>query len=82
MGGREDGALFLPVERLLEFCENHETPFFLYDAETIRRRAAQWKDAFSFCRYRLSVPVRALPNPHVLRVLRECGVGAVCANEM
>ena len=55
MGGREDGALFLPVERLLEFCENHETPFFLYDAETIRRRAAQWKDAFSFCRYRYNV---------------------------
>ena len=82
MGGREDGALFLPVERLLEFCENHETPFFLYDAGTIRRRAAQWKDAFSFCRYRLSAPVRALPNPHVFRVLRECGVGAVCANEM
>ena len=82
MGGREDGALFLPVERLLEFCENHETPFFLYDAGTIRRRAAQWKDALSFCRYRLSVPVRALPNPHVLRVLRECGVGVVCANEM
>lgn len=82
MGGREDGGLFLPSEKLWDFCEHQETPFFLYDAETIRRRAALWKDAFSFCRYRLSFPVRALPNPHVLRVLRQCGVGAVCANDI
>lgn len=79
MTGPEE-RLFLPAERLRDFCTHTETPFFLYDAETLRQRAALWKNAFSFCRYRLSFPVRALPNPHVLRVLRQCGVGAVCSN--
>lgn len=80
MGGSLEDTLFLPAERLRDFCTQTETPFFLYDAGTIRQRAAHWKAVFSYCRYRLAFPVRALPNPHILRLLRECGVGAVCAN--
>ena len=70
MGGSLEDTLFLPAERLRDFCAQTETPFFLYDAGTIRQRAAHWKAAFSFCRYRLAFPVRALPNPHILRLLR------------
>ncbi|MEA4965679.1 MAG: hypothetical protein VB055_07650 [Oscillospiraceae bacterium] len=74
-------AIFLDRDRLRAFCSRTETPFFLYDAETIRHRAVELRTALSFCRFLLQVPVSAAPNPQLLRLLFENGYGAVCISE-
>lgn len=58
-----------------------ETPFFLYDETTLRRRAQALQSAFAWNEgYREYFAVKALPNPKVLDVLRQEGCGADCAS--
>ena len=57
------------------------TPFHLYDEAGIRERARRLKEAFGWCRdFREYFAVKALPNPAVLRILREEGFGADCSS--
>ena len=57
------------------------TPFHLYDEAGIRERARRLKEAFGWCRdFREYFAVKALPNPSVLRILREEGCGADCSS--
>lgn len=57
------------------------TPFHLYDEAGIRERARRLKEAFGWCRdFREYFAVKALPNPAVLRILREEGCGADCSS--
>lgn len=71
---------FLPEDVLRGFCDKTETPFFLYKADLLRSRAKQVLDAFSFCRFRPFFPMRAMPNPHLLHILKQMGYGIVCGS--
>ena len=63
-------------------AERFPTPFHLYDEQGIRERARRLKEAFSWCPdFREYFAVKALPNPSVLRILREEGCGADCSSE-
>ena len=57
------------------------TPFHLYDAGMLRRRARALNAAFSwnpgFCEY---FAVKANPNPYVMDILKAEGCGADCAS--
>jgi len=58
------------------------TPFHLYDEAGIRRTAQAMNQAFAWCPdYKEYFAVKALPNPTVLRILKEEGCGVDCASE-
>ena len=61
-------AVFAPEELLRAL----PTPCYVYDEAQLRTRAARLRSAFSWSAgFRAWFPVRALPNPTVLRILRE-----------
>ena len=68
-------AVFAPEELLRAL----PTPCYVYDEAQLRTRAARLRSAFSWSAgFRAWFPVRALPNPTVLRILREEGQSALC----
>ena len=64
-----------------EAAERFPTPFHLYDEEGIRNRARLLKAAFAWCPdFREYFAVKALPNPAILRILKEEGCGLDCSS--
>ena len=62
-------------------AEQFPTPFHLYDEAGIRDRARELNRAFAWCRdFREYFAVKALPNPAVLRILKEEGCGMDCSS--
>ncbi len=62
-------------------AEQFPTPFHLYDERGIRERARILNRAFSWCHdFREYFAVKALPNPTVLRILKEEGCGLDCSS--
>jgi len=60
----------------------YPTPFHLYDEAGIRRTAQAMQQAFSWCPdYKEYFAIKALPNPTILRILKEEGCGVDCASE-
>jgi diaminopimelate decarboxylase len=68
-----------PPDLLLRLATDHGTPYYVYDAETIREQLATLR-AFDVVRY----AQKACSNVHVLRLLREAGalVDAVSLGEI
>jgi diaminopimelate decarboxylase len=59
----------------------YPTPFYLYDAEGMRRAAQALQAAFAWApQFREYFAVKATPNPHILRLLAEVGCGADCSS--
>jgi diaminopimelate decarboxylase len=59
----------------------HATPFHLYDERGIRANARRLNAAFAWCdAFREYFAVKATPNPHLLKVLKEEGCGADCSS--
>ncbi|MDT9687043.1 diaminopimelate decarboxylase [Streptomyces sp. P9(2023)] len=65
---------------LTELVAAYGTPFHLYDARGIVDTYRAMTDAFAGEPYRQYFAVKALPNPHVLALLREQGSGLDCAS--
>ena len=62
-------------------AEQFPTPFHLYDEAGIRKRARALNRAFAWCRdFTEYFAVKALPNPAVLRILKEEGCGLDCSS--
>ena len=62
-------------------AEQFPTPFHLYDEQCIRNRARALNRAFAWCGdFREYFAVKALPNPAVLRILKEEGCGLDCSS--
>ena len=64
----------------LEAARQFQTPFHLYSEEGIRATARRLNKAFSAMPFREYFAVKALPNPSVLRILKEEGCGVDCAS--
>ena len=65
----------------LEAAKKFPTPFHLYDEQEIRNRARALNRAFSWCRnFREYFAVKALPNPAILRIMKEEGCGLDCSS--
>ena len=57
------------------------TPFHLYDEEGLRKPARRLNAAFAWCPdFREYFAVKALPNPAILRILKEEGCGLDCSS--
>ncbi|GHO92611.1 diaminopimelate decarboxylase [Reticulibacter mediterranei] len=67
--------------QLAEIIACYPTPFHIYNEAGIRQSARQLKQAFAwtdgFTNY---FAVKALPNPSILRILKEEGFGADCSS--
>lgn len=64
-----------------ELCRVFGTPFHLYDEQGIRNTARVLNDSFTAAGpFREYFAVKALPNPHVLAILREVGFGFDCSS--
>ena len=71
----------LPDEVFREAAERFPTPFHLYDEAAIRQRARLLNRAFAWCPdFREYFAVKALPNPAILRILKEEGCGLDCSS--
>ena len=63
-------------------AEKFATPFHLYDEQGIRENARLLNKAFSWCEdFQEYFAVKALPNPTVLRILKEEGCGVDCSSD-
>jgi diaminopimelate decarboxylase len=71
-----------------ELEKRHSTPFHIYDEEAIRAGSRRLYKAFSWVTgpdgkeggFKNYFAVKALPNPYILRILREEGMGADCSS--
>lgn len=68
-------------EQIDRISQEHPTPFYIYDEAAIRQNARTFLEAFSWAPgFRNFFAVKALPNPHILAILRDEGFGADCSS--
>ncbi len=66
---------------LRQLAERFPTPFYLYDEAAMRANARRIREAFSiFPDFHEHYAVKALPNPFILKILADEGLGADCAS--
>lgn len=71
----------LAAEPLRHLVSTHPTPFYLYDEGAIRKNARAIKKAFSILPgFFEHFAVKALPNPFILKILNDEGLGADCSS--
>ena len=73
----------LPFDKakLEEIAAKWPTPFHIYDAKAIRANAKRLKKAFSWNKgFREYFAVKAAPNPHLMKMLKEFGFGSDCSS--
>lgn len=90
MQGAKPIQKFVPFSRarIEELEKKYPTPFHIYDEEAIRAGARRLYRAFSWVPgpdgkkggFRNYFAVKALPNPSILRLLHEEGMGADCSS--
>lgn len=73
----------LPFDKakLEEIATRWSTPFHIYDAKAIRANARRLKKAFAWNKgFREYFAVKAAPNPHLMKLLKEFGFGSDCSS--
>lgn len=72
---------FVTLEQVQEMVKKFPTPFHLYDEKGIRENARRMKQAFSWNKgFREYFAVKATPNPYLLQILKEEGIGNDCSS--
>ena len=68
-------------EQILEIMKKYPTPFHIYDEAGIRNNARLFKKAFGILPgFKEYFAVKALPNPFILKILKEEGFGTDCSS--
>ena len=68
-------------EKILEIIKVHPTPFYIYDEGAIRDNARLFKKAFGILPgFKEFFAVKALPNPFIMKILKEEGFGTDCSS--
>nr|WP_233186599.1 diaminopimelate decarboxylase [Petrotoga sp. 9PWA.NaAc.5.4] len=67
-------------QELLKLISQTKTPFYVYDENGIRQRIKSLKDAFSWANFKEFFAVKATPNPHILKIVKEEGCGVDCSS--
>lgn len=72
---------FVTLEQVQEMVQKYTTPFHLYDEKGIRENARKLKSAFSWNKgFKEYFAVKATPNPFLMKILQEEGIGADCSS--
>ncbi|MFA5265484.1 MAG: diaminopimelate decarboxylase [Opitutaceae bacterium] len=77
-----DKTLPFTKDQLEAIAAQVPTPFHIYDEAAMRRNARAFYRAFSWVPggFKNFFAVKALPNPHILSLLREEGMGGDCSS--
>jgi diaminopimelate decarboxylase len=68
-------------DQIAAIARRYPTPFHIYDEKAIRGNARLLKDSFAgIPGFREFFAVKALPNPFILKILKEEGFGADCSS--
>src|SRR6056297_1778819 len=68
-------------EKVQELTEKYPTPFHLYDEKGILENVEKLKEAFGILEgFQEYYAVKALPNPYILKILKNQGFGADCSS--
>lgn len=69
-------------EQIEKLALEYPTPFYIYDEKAIRLQARRFYKAFSWVpnNFYNYFAVKALPNPHIMKILKEEGMGADCSS--
>lgn len=71
----------LPDMVFEQAAQQFSTPFHLYDEKGIRQTIKNLQQAFGWCKnYKEYFAVKALPNPSILRIIKEEGCGVDCSS--
>ncbi|WNY27565.1 diaminopimelate decarboxylase [Methanolapillus ohkumae] len=69
------------LEKIEKVIQTYPTPFHIYDEKAIRENAKDMLRAFSAVNgFKEFFAVKALPNPYILKILKEEGFGADCSS--
>lgn len=72
---------FITLEQVKEIVKKYPTPFHIYEEKGIRENARKLKEAFSWnLGFREYFAVKATPNPYLMKILKEEGIGADCSS--
>ncbi|CUH97642.1 Protein TabA [Propionispora sp. 2/2-37] len=68
-------------DEIMRVIEEYKTPFHIYDEQAIRNNVRSLLEAFSWApSFKEYFAVKATPNPSILEILREEGLGADCSS--
>ncbi|MGL1933771.1 MAG: diaminopimelate decarboxylase [Fibrobacterales bacterium] len=70
------------AQQLNDIVADYPTPFHIYDEKAIRKNAQEFYKAFEWVPggFKNFYAVKALPNPYILKILQEEGMGADCSS--
>ena len=72
---------FVTLEKVQEIVKKYPTPFHIYDEKGIRENARKLKQAFAWNKgFKEYFAVKATPNPYLMEILKEEGIGADCSS--
>jgi len=72
----------ISAEKIQQATQRFATPFHLYDQAKMQQTASQLHAAFSWnSGYKQYFAVKACPNPHIMKLLFETGMGMDCSSE-
>ena len=81
---KEDGEGFLSVEgvSVSQLAKEFGTPLYVYSQDKIQENVARLQRALAanFSSYRIQYALKANSNPHIVRLLKEQGLGADCSS--
>jgi diaminopimelate decarboxylase len=76
-----DKTLPFTKKQVEEIIGTYPTPFHIYDEKAIRENARRLNAAFAWNPgFKEYFAVKALPNPHIMTILKEEGFGADCSS--
>jgi len=68
-------------KKIMEVIDSYPTPFHIYDEKAIRENARNLYKSFSWIKgFKNYFAVKALPNPFILKILKEEGMGTDCSS--
>lgn len=74
-------ALPFTNEKIKGIADTYGTPFHIYDEKAIRENARRFLKAFSWNQgFKEYYAVKAAPNPYLMKILAEEGIGADCSS--
>jgi diaminopimelate decarboxylase len=74
-----DRPIPFTLAQIRALSNTYPTPFYVYDEAGIRREIRRLLQTFSWNKgFREYFPIKALPNPAIVRILRDEGCGADC----
>ena len=72
---------FVTLEQVQEIVKTYPTPFHIYDEKGIRENARKLKQAFAWNKgFKEYFAVKATPNPYLMNILKEEGIGSDCSS--